>query len=338
MESYGEVWVWAEQRNNRLMPVSLELLNKGHELSEKLDTHLAAVLIASQGEELAKELIAYGAKTVYLFEDPRLDLYQSGAYTKVMAELIKRYKPEILLLGATHLGLDLAARVAARVQTGLTAHCVDLQIEKVNDKLRLVGVVPGFGGNLMVKIVCPDKLPQMATVKPGVLEKPSRRGRHQGKVINAGADIEIKDEDFGARTVEMVEKKLEGIPLEEADIVVAGGWGLCSAGSFKPVEDLAAILGGAVAGTRPAVDKGWVPAERMIGQSGKTISPTLFISIGASGAMHFTTGFLKSKVIMAINQDRKAPIFEVADIGLVGDLCEVTPCLIEELKKTTGQA
>ncbi len=331
MESHGEVWVWAEQRNNRLMGVSLELLSKGSELSGELATGLAAVLIGDKTKELEDELVAYGASKVYSVADKRLGLYQSDVYANIMANLIRQYKPEVMLLGATNIGMDLAPRVAAKVDTGLTAHCVDLYFNKAGDKTQLLAGVPGFGGNLMVEIVCPEKRPQMFTVRPGVVEKPDRVEGKKGQIIKVEANI--NDADFKARTIEMVEEKPTGIPLEEADVVVAGGWGLQSVGGFKLIEELAKTLGGAVGGTRPAVDKGWIPEERMLGSSGKTISPKLFISIGASGAMHFSTGFIKSKVILAIDKNPKAPIFEVCDLGIVGDLVKIVPHIIQELKQ-----
>ena len=330
MKRGNPVWVWTEQRNNRLMEVGVELLGKGLELSERLNVKLETILIGNQTGKLADELMAYGADTVYMIEDPRLQTYQSDVYANVLADLIREHSPDILLIGATNIGMDLAPRVASKVETGLTAHCVDLCIDEDNGIPYLAQVVPGWGGNLMVKIVCPEKRPQMATVRPGVLEKPARNEARKGEIIKVTPDI--KDGDFKVKTIEMVEEKALGIPIEEADTVVAGGWGLFSAGGFKPVEELAEVLGAAVGGTRPAVDKEWISDDQMIGQSGKTINPKLFISVGASGAMHFTTGFLRSKVIMAIDQNPDAPIFKVSDIGLVGDLREILPYLIEELK------
>ncbi len=327
----NEIWVWAEQRNGRLTGVSLELLSKGLELSNELKVELATILMGAKAQDLAQELIAYGADKVYLVEDPRLELYQSDVYTRVMADLVKQYQPEILMLGGTAIGMDLAPRVAARVKTGLTAHCVDLYIDKVDDRPCLIAAVPGWGGNIMIKIVCPQRRPQMVTVKPGVMEKPTRDEKRAGQIIKV--ETEISDDEFKSRTIEIVEQEPVGMPLEEAAIVVAGGWGLNSAGGFKLVEELAEVLNGAVAGTRPAVDASWVSEEQMLGSSGKTINPKLLISIGASGQMHFTTGFLKSKVILAINDNRKSPIFEVSDIGMVGDLREIVPCLVEELKE-----
>ncbi|MFC1929672.1 electron transfer flavoprotein subunit alpha/FixB family protein [Chloroflexota bacterium] len=330
MSKGSEVWVWAEQRNGRLMSVSLELLGKGLELSQALEAELAAVLIGNEVEEIANELLAYGANKVYLVEDQRLELYQSGAYAGIMADLIGENNPQILLLGATAIGMDLAPRVAAKVKTGLTAHCVDLYFEEIDGISQLVAAVPGWGGNFMIKIVCPERRPQMITVKPGVMEKPVRLDKPDGSNVRVKPDI--KEKDFRAKVTDIVESKPSGVPLEEADVVVAGGWGLQSVGGFGLVEELTAILDGAVGGTRPALDEGWIPEEKLIGSSGKTVSPSLFISVGASGAMYFTAGFLKSKVIMAIDQNPKAPIFEVTDVGIVGDLAKIVPCLMDEFR------
>lgn len=331
-----EVWVWAETRGGKIARVSLELLGKGADLARGLSGKLAAVLIGNDLAEMSRELIAHGADKVYVITDPRLDYYQSDVYARLMADLIHKHQPEIVLLGATSLGKDLAPRVAARVKTGLTAHCVDLYLEQVAGRPQLAQVVPGWGGNIMLKIVCPEKRPQMATVRPGVLEKPERDETRRGEVIQVAA--KIRDEDFKARTIEMVEEKVVGVSLEEAEVVVAAGWGQCSAGGIEPAKELAGILGGALAGTRPVVDKGEISEEQLIGQSGKTVSPRLFISLGASGAMHFTTGFLKSKVILAVDRNPEAPIFQSCDIGIVGDLNEVLPCLMAELKVFRGSS
>jgi len=331
MQSKGEVWVWAEQRAGRLMPVSLELLGKAKELAGSLGTRLVGTLVGDQMDSLAQELIDYGMEKVYLIESQRLKLYQSEAYARLLAELVRQHQPEIFLLGATAIGMDLAPRVAAKLNTGLTAHCADLYLEEIAGKKKLIAAVPGWGGSILVKIVCPVANPQMATVRSGVFERPPKSSGNKGEIVKVST--QLRDEDFRAETVEIVETKPTGILLEEAEIVVGGGWGFQSVGGFKLAEELAEVLGGTTAGTRPAVDAGWVREDRMIGSSGKTVAPKLFVSAGASGAMHFTTGFLKSKVIVAIEQNAKAPIFDVADLGIVGDLGKILPLLIEELKK-----
>jgi len=328
-----EVWVFIEGRLGRIETVSLELLGKGLELSQALKGRLASLWIGSKPEGTADEAIAYGSERVYLIEEPRLEIYQSEVYASLMANLITKYEPKVVLFGATSIGSDLAPRVAAKVETGLTAHCVELCIEEYNGIPCLIQVIPGFGGNLMVKLVCPERRPQMATIRPGVMEKAIRDASRKGEIVWVTPDI--KQEWFRANVIEVVEEEPSGTALEEAEVIVAGGWGLYSSGGFEPVEELAKVLGGEVAGTRPAVDRGWIPEDRMIGQSGKSVSPRLFISVGASGATHFTTGFLKSKAILAIDQNPEAPIFEVCDIGIVGDLKKILPCLLKELTEAS---
>ncbi len=323
-----EVWIWAEQRQGRLLPVSFELLGKGYELSQDLGGELAAVLLGSGVTELSSELMDYGCEKIYLAEDTRLSLYQGDLYTDLLSKLIDEGRPEIVLWGATTIGTELSARVAAKLRIGLTAHCIDLHIAEIDGAPRLVQVVPGWSGNLALKIIS-RTTPQMATVKPNLMAKAPLR-KIKGEVIHAA--VEIGERDLRAETIEIVEEEPEEMPLEKAEVVVSGGWGLNAVGKFGPVEELAAILGGSVAGTRPAFDKGWIPESRIIGISGKIVSPRLFISLGASGATQYTTGFARSQVIVAVDQNPDAPIFEIADIGIVGNLQTILPLLIKELK------
>jgi electron transfer flavoprotein alpha subunit len=327
-----DIVVWAEQRDNRLTEVSLEMLQKATELADTLKGAVSAILIGDCCRSLADKLIHYGAAKVYLIEDDRLGLYQSDVYAKVGSDILSEIAPEIVLIGGTSIGMDLAPRVAAKLKTGLTAHCVDLCVEKIEGKEQLVHVVPGWGGKMMVKIICPERRPQIVTVHPGVMEKGKPDPSRVGEVISLNPVI--KDDDFKAKTLEIVTEEGEEGTLEGADIIVSGGFGLYSAGGFQLVEKLAEALHGEVAGTRPAFDQGWIPENRMIGQSGKAVSPRLLVSVGASGAMHYTTGFLKSNVIVAIDKNPNAPIFDVADLGIVGDLNKIVPCLIEEMKKS----
>jgi electron transfer flavoprotein alpha subunit len=328
----GEIWVIGEQRRGRLEEVALELLSKGTALSQGMGVTLAAVLLGDEVEEAAWELIFHGAEKVYLLEDCRLRYYQSEAYAKLLTGVIKEHEPQIVLIGATEIGKELAPKVAAKLRTGLTAHCIDLYVGEVDAAPHLIHVVPGWGGNLVMHIICPQRRPQVVTVKPGVLPKAVRDENKKGKIIRVKPDL--RDEDFRRiETVEVVEEPPKGESVESADVVVCGGWGMNALGDFSKVQELAGILGGVVAGTRPAMDKGWVDESRMIGQSGKTVSPGLFVSLGASGAMHYTSGFVGSKVVLAVDQNPQAPIFQMADIGIVGDLREVLPCLIEELEK-----
>jgi electron transfer flavoprotein alpha subunit len=328
----GEIWVIGEQRRGRLEEVALELLSKGTALSQRMGVTLSAVLLGDEVEEAAWELIFHGAEKVYLLEDARLRYYQSEAYARLLAGVIKEHEPQIILIGATEIGKELAPKIAAKLKTGLTAHCIDLYVGEVNDVPHLIHVVPGWGGNLVMHIICPQSRPQMVTVKPGVLPKAVRDENRKGKIIRVEPDV--RDKDFSRiETVEVVEEPPKGESVESADVVVCGGWGMNTLGGFSKVQELADIMGGVVAGTRPAMDKGWVDEARMIGQSGKMVSPGLFVSLGASGAMHYTTGFMGSKVVLAVDQNPQAPIFQMADIGIVGDLCEVIPCLTEELRK-----
>jgi electron transfer flavoprotein alpha subunit len=332
MSDSGEIWVIGEQRLGRLEEVSLELLSKGTALSQRIGVALSVVLLGDEVEEIARELVFHGAEKVYLLENAWLRYYQSEAYARLLAGVIKEHEPQVVLIGATEIGKELAPKVAAKLRTGLTAHCIDLYVGDVDNAPHIIHVVPGWGGNLVMHIICPQKRPQMATVKPGVFSKAVRDENRKGKIIKVKPDV--RDKDFSRiETVEMVEESPKGKLLESADVVVCGGWGMNALGDFSKVQELADILGGAVAGTRPAVDKGWVDEARMIGQSGKTVGPGLFVSLGASGAMHYTTGFMGSKVVLAVDQNPQAPIFQMADIGIVGDLREVVPCLIEELKK-----
>lgn len=332
MSNSGEIWVIGEQHRGRLEEVSLELLSKGTALSQRMGVTLSAVLLGDEVEEVARELVFHGAEKIYLLEDARLRYYQSEAYAKLLAGVIKEHEPQIILIGVTEIGKELAPRVAAKLRTGLTAHCIDLYVGEVDASPHLIHVVPGWGGNLVMHIICPQKRPQVVTMKPGVLPKTVRDDNKKGKIIRVKPDV--RDQDFSRiETVEVVEEPPKGKSLESADVVVCGGWGMNALSDFSKVQELAGILGGAVAGTRPAMDKGWVDEARMIGQSGKTVSPGLFVSLGASGAMHYTTGFMRSKVVLAVDQNPQAPIFQMADIGVVGDLREVVPCLIEELKK-----
>ena len=331
MSTNNEVWVWAEQRSGRLMDVSLEILGKATELAGEIGGSTAAVLLGDDVQGLAEELVAYGADKVYLFSDPQLVYYQSDAYTRLISELVEEKKPEIMLLGATTIGMDLAPSVAARVKTGLTAHSCSLEIDNSGDKPMLIAAVPGWGGGMIVNILCPNHTPQMATVSPGVAEKPIRSDQGEGEIITM--DVVLSDSDFRVRTVEMVEELPEGIQIDEADIVVSGGYGMKSSGGLEPLKELAGILGAALGGTRPVFDEGWIRESSMIGVSGKIISPKLLISIGASGANHYAAGFVKAGKVVAVNNDPNAAIFDVCDIGIVGDVNEVIPVLIEKLKE-----
>lgn len=323
----NSIWVWSEQYHLKLNTVSLGLLGKAQELGQQLgNAEIAAVLVGAGAQELAAELIDYGASRVYIAES--LSIFDTESCAWLMTELIQAHRPAIVLWGATSMGREIAARVAARLGTGLTAHCIDLHIEKLDGADQLVMAVAGWGGNLLLKIVCPERKPQMATVKPGIFPPMERRPRR-------GEIIPVKAEGKTARSeiVAVTEEPEEAASLEQADVVVAGGWGLNALGGFQMVEELAKILNGSVAGTRPAVDAGWIPVDRMVGQSGKTVAPRLLVTLGVSGAAQFATGVLSARFILAIDKNQKAPIFEMADLGIVGDLKEILPLLLDKLRK-----
>ncbi len=324
----SQVWVWAEHYQEKLAKVSLGLLGKACELCQQLGGgEVASVLVRSDSQQMVAELIDHGSDKVYLASDTSLSPFDTELCTCLMTELIQSHQPEIVLWGATSMGREIASRVAAKLSTGLTAHCIDLYIEEASGKYQLVAVVAGWGGNLTLKIICPQRRPQMVTVKPGIFP-PSAPKKRSGEVI----PVEVEDKVSRLDIVEVVEERDEIASLEQAEVVVVGGWGLNSLGGFQAVSELAQVLKGSVAGTRPALDAGWIPAERMIGQSGKTVSPRLLVTLGVSGATQFATAVLSSKLILAVDKNPQAPIFEMADIGIVGDLQNVLPLLIDKLR------
>ena len=327
----GEVWVFAEQRNGILQDVSIELLNPGRKIADTLNTKLSAILLCSKTGNLADELISYGADKIYVVENKLLEYYQSDLYTYVIAKLCEEYKPEVLLIGATYIGMDFAPRVAARLKTGLSAHIIGLEIDPKTKLLKQI--VPGFGGGVLAVVTCPNTKPQMATVRPGVFTKPEKRGR-EGEIVKV--DIPLTEDIIKAKTLKMVQEIPKGKKLEEAEVVIGIGRGACKSEIMKNVYELAEILGAAIGGTRPALDEGYIKEDQMIGVSGKTVRPKLHIALGVSGAMQYMSGVLDSKVILAINKDPNASIFKLSDIGIVGDLKEVLPILIEELRKYLG--
>ncbi len=324
----GDVWVFTEQRNGRLLEVSFELLGGGRKIAEKLNVSLVAVMFGFNVENLAKELISYGADKVYLVENPALNVYQHDVYAKVLTDLAVKHKPEVLLLGATSVGRDLAPRVAAKLKTGLCAHITDLV---VGEDGILRQVVPGFGGNVMAVVTCPKTKPQMATVRPGVFRKLEKDENRKGEIEKVSVDVDL--EKLPIVTLKMVEEPPKEKPIEQAEVIVAAGWGVRSKESFKLVQELANVLGAGLGGTRPILDEGLIHESQMIGQSGKIVRPKLYVGVGVSGEMHHTIGILNSDIIVAINNDPNAPIFEFVDIGIVGDANEVLPILIEKLRK-----
>jgi electron transfer flavoprotein alpha subunit len=322
------VWVFAEQREGHLNKVSLELLGKAQELGAALSQSVSAVLLGDRVSGLAETLFEYGAETVYLAEHKALKDFRTNAYTQALEELVKQYKPNILLMGATHLGRDLAPRVSRRVGVGLTADCTELSIDP-EEKI-LLQTRPAFGGNVMATIANRYSRPQMATVRPGVMEAVKKSGA-KGKVVQH--ETSLTEKGIGTRVLELVREKKKRANLSEAKVIVAGGRGVGDAGGFKILEDLAAVLGGELAGTRVAVEEGWIPADRQVGQTGQSVRPELYVACGVSGAIQHRAGMMNARYIIAVNKDPRAPIFQVADWGIVGDLHEVIPEMIRQFKK-----
>ena len=326
-----QIWVFIEQRAGVLHEVGLELLGKAQELAAASGGTVAALLLGANLASLAPRVIAHGADMVLMGEHPLLEPYRLLPYTAVLARACREYHPDILLFGATSLGLELAPRLAARLNTGLSAHCLELRLDAAGQLLQMV---PGWGGGVVATIKCPERRPQMATVMPGVMKKrkPSQRS---GEIINLdlGADLDLS----GPRVLEVYREEPKETPLELAEVVVAGGFGIGGKEGWQLLQELAGLLGGAVGATRPPVDEGWAAEEQMIGQSGKTIRPRLYIGVGISGMSHHVVGMDGSEVVVAINSDPKAPIFAVADICLVGDFREIIPPLLEEIRQRLGR-
>ena len=326
-DSHRGIWVFAEQRDGRLKSVAYELLSKGRELADTLETELCAVCFG-HGIDEVEQLIAYGADKVYLVDEPALAENQEDLYTSELVELIRQYQPEIVLAGATPLGRSFMPRVAAILGTGLTADCTGLEIDL--DKRLLLQTRPTFGGNIMATIICQTKRPQMSTVRPRVFKKHQPAKERKGQIIK----VDFNSESVTSRTrlLNFVEDLTERVKLEDTDIIVSGGRGLGKAENFQLLQELAVAMGAALGSSRPPVDEGWIPYSHQVGQTGKTVCPRLYIACGISGAVQHLAGMQTSDTIVAINNDPDAPIFEVATYGIVGDLFQVVPMLVEKLK------
>lgn len=321
------VWVFAEQREGSLHRVSLELLGKARELAAVLDQEVSALLLGHGVSDLSAALMEAGADKIYLAEHRALELYRTNAYTKVIEGLVRAHKPNILLMGATPMGRDLGPRLSRRVGAGLTADCTGLSIDP--EEGILLQTRPAFGGNVMATIANRYSRPQMATVRPGVMEASLKPG-HRGKVIKL--KVTLLEKEIGSKVLEIVKEKKKRVNLSEAKVVVAGGRGVGDARGFKVLEKFADVLGGVTAGTRVAVEEGWIPAEQQVGQTGQAVRPELYVACGISGAIQHRAGMMNSRYVVAINRDPRAPIFQVADWGIVGDLHEVVPEMIERLR------
>ncbi|NBH84096.1 electron transfer flavoprotein subunit alpha/FixB family protein [bacterium C-53] len=336
---YKGVFVFAQQVDNVLSGIALELVGKGKDLAKDLGTEVTAVLVGSGVKDLADELAAYGADKVILVDDPELKEYRTEPYAHALSSVIEKYKPEIFLVGATAIGRDLGPRVSARIHTGLTADCTQLEIgdfpinpipgkEQLHNQLLMTR--PAFGGNTIATIACPEFRPQMATVRPGVMQKAP-------KVEGAKAVVEefnpgFTPDDKYVEILEVVKSVVDTVDIMDAKILVSGGRGVGSPENFKILEDLAEVLGATVSCSRAVVDAGWKAKDLQVGQTGKTVRPNVYFAIGISGAIQHLAGMEESDLIIAINKDETAPIFDVADYGIVGDLNKIVPALTEKLK------
>ena len=326
---YSGIWVFAEQRNKKIMPVVIELMGEGKKLAAEIGCELSAVVCGSDIGSLADELFEYGADKVYVADSPELDKYTTDGYTKVIFEAIGKYKPEIVLLGATHIGRDLGPCLAVKANTGLTADCTKLEIDPDDKKIKQTR--PAFGGNLMATIVCPNHRPQMSTVRPGVMDKAAKVPGRKGETVNLS--VSFSEGDIRTKVVEVVKHLKEMVSLTDAEIIVSGGKGMKGPEGFELLRQLAGRLGGVVAASRAAVDAGWMDHAYQVGQTGTTVKPKIYIACGISGAIQHIAGMQNSEQIVAINSAENAPIFEVADYGIVGDLFKVIPSIIDELDK-----
>ncbi|AUN19100.1 electron transfer flavoprotein subunit alpha/FixB family protein [Clostridium botulinum] len=329
LSDFKGVWIFAEQREGKLQKVALELIGKGKELSKKLGVELTAVLLGYNIDDIPRQLIEYGADKVLYVNNPLLKNYTTDGYTKVINDLIEERKPEILLVGATYIGRDLAPRISSRLGTGLTADCTGLDID--DDTRNLLMTRPAFGGNLMATIICDSNRPQMSTVRPGVFQKLEKDANRDGSIENI--KVNLKESDIKIKIKEIVKLAKEIEDIGEAKILVSGGRGLGSPEGFKLLRELADLMGGAISGSRAVVDSGWIDKAYQVGQTGKTVRPNLYIACGISGAIQHLAGMQDSDYIIAINKDESAPIMQVADLSIVGDYKKILPSMIDEIKK-----
>jgi electron transfer flavoprotein alpha subunit len=326
---YKDVWVYIEVSEGKPRNVSLELLAEGRKLADETGQKLAGVIIGQDVESVVKETFAAGADQVYLVEAAELAHFSTDGYTAVFTELIQTYKPSVILLGATNDGRDLGPRVACRVGTGLTADCTGLGIDETTGLVAWTR--PAFGGNIMATILCPEYRPQMGTVRPSVFKRPVPDYSRSGEVIRVPSCA--KAEDIRTKLIDIIRVGTTACNLEEAEIIVSGGRGMGKPENFVLIEQLADVLGGSVGASRAAVDAGWKPHLHQVGQTGKTVGPKIYFACGISGAIQHLAGMSSSDIIVAINKDPDAPIFNMADYGVVGDVMEVLPILTDEFQK-----
>jgi electron transfer flavoprotein alpha subunit len=326
---YRGVWVFVEQTDGIPAAVSWELLGVGRTLAKQLQVELCAVIIGEKVEGICKEAFAYGAQRVYLMDGTVYRYYRTEPYFKALCYLANLYRPEIVLIGATGVGRDLAGAVATELRTGLTADCTGLAVD--DERRLLMQTRPAFGGNIMATIVTEKSWPQMATVRPHTMHMHDKDDSRNGEIVREWLDI--REDEVATKVIEIIDRRTgHEVDITAADIIVSGGRGLQSSENFKLLQELADELGGVVACSRSAVDAGWMPSERQVGQTGKTVRPKIYIACGISGAIQHIVGMQNSDIIIAINRDRNAPIFEVAHYGLVGDLSRIVPSLTRQIK------
>ena len=362
----GGVWVFCEQRQGTMMPTSFELISEGRKLADELGTKLYGILLGHNIEGIAKELGGYGADGVYVCDHPLLENYTTDGYTKVICDVIEEYKPEMMLIGATNIGRDLGPRCAARLHTGLCADCTHLDVDMgiYKDFLREASTLPAekidglntamvlgekhdvsrdlkmtrpaFGGHLMASIICPRFRPAMATVRPGVMKKAPFDQAKADACELIKPNFSLTEADMQTQVIEVVKAAKKLVDLIGADVVVSVGRGISKdvEGGIKLAEELAEVLGGVVGGSRATIDSGWLSADHQVGQTGKTVHPKVYVALGISGAIQHKAGMQDSECIIAVNKNENAPIFEIADYGICGDLFKVTPMLIEAIKAT----
>jgi electron transfer flavoprotein alpha subunit len=330
--NYRGVLIFAEQREDKIAPVSYELLGVGRRLADDLSVELSAALFGASEKE-AEELIRWGADKVYFCGDPMFKKFNDEPYARLLSSIIETYKPEIVIAGATPIGRSFIPRVAARLGTGLTADCTSLSIDR--ETRNLMQIRPAFGGNIMATILCPDHRPQMATVRPNVMKRCEYKKDKKGEIIY----VKAENISFRTRVVDTIKEVTESeINLQEADVIVSGGRGLGNAKGFELLKELAELLGGAIGASRAAVDEGWISYRHQVGQTGKTVCPKIYIACGISGAVQHIVGMQSSDIIIAINKNPEAPIFNLANYGIVGDLYEVIPLLIRKLKEFKSES
>lgn len=333
LNEYKGIFVFAQQVDNKLHSVALELVGKAKELAKDLDTEVTAVLLGHKLDQEINDLQKYGADRIICVDNEMLATYMTEPYTYAMYEVIKKYKPEIVLYGATAIGRDVAPRISARVQTGLTADCTKLEIDEETKNLMMTR--PAFGGNIMATIICPEHRPQMATVRPGVMQKVTPDVNAKAEIIKE--EINIPQECKNVEILDVVKVEQEKMNIQDAKVLISGGRGMGSCETFNSLEELAHLFGGTVAASRACVDAGWVAKDRQVGQTGQTVRPNLYVACGISGAIQHIAGMEESEIIVAINKDKTAPIFEVADYGIVGDVHKIVPALVEAVKNVQSE-